>query len=44
MIEDLHMQGTQYIMNLQFLVCGTGTEIEKDQWNTVRSVEVSPSL
>lgn len=40
MIEDLYIQGTQYIINLQFLMYGTGTEIGKDLCNTIGSVEV----
>lgn len=40
MIEYLHMQGTQHIINLQLLIYSVGTEIGKNQCNTIGSVEV----
>lgn len=40
MIEYLHMQCTQYIINLQLLMYSVGTEIGKDQCNTIERVEV----
>ena len=40
MIEDLHMQGTLYIINLRFLIYDTGTEISEDLCKTIGSVEV----
>lgn len=40
MIEYLHMQGTQYIINLQLLIYSVGTEISKDRCNTFGSVKV----
>lgn len=40
MIEYLHMQGTQYIINLQLLIYSVGTEMGKDRCNTIGGVEV----